>query len=385
MRQVLTGSQAVSQAVRLCRPQVIAAYPITPQTAIVEDLAGMCADGRLRARFLKVESEHSVMSSMYGASAAGSRVFTATSSHGLAYMHEVLHWTAGARQPVVLANVNRALGPPWNILCDHQDSLSQRDTGWLQFYVESGQEALDTTIQAFALAERVSLPAMINLDGFTLSHTAEIVDVPEQEEVDAFLPPFEPALKLDLDHPRHFGSVCLDRQAQAFRKGIQEAMKEAREEARAVDAGFGRAFGRSHGLIEPFRVEGAELVLVAYGTVASTARLVVDRLAQAGRPVGLVKIRLFRPFPGQELREVLAGTGRVAVVDRNCSFGQGGIFAAELKNALYSGPNGGPELFSFIAGLGGQDVTPDLLGEIIDAALTMDKPPMEEIWMGEQP
>ncbi len=383
MKKVLTGSQAVSQAVRLCRPRVIAAYPITPQTSIVEELAAMCQDGRLAARFMTVESEHSVMSSMYGASAAGSRVFTATSSHGLAYMHEVLHWTAGARQPVVLANVNRAMGPPWNILCDHQDSLAQRDTGWMQFYTESAQEVLDTTIAAFKLAERVSLPGMVNLDGFFLSHTAEVVDLPEQDMVDSFLPPFEPEYKLDPDHPGHFGGVCMDPRAIWFRSRIQAAMDQALEEAPELDREFGRLFGRSYGLVEPYALEGAEIALVAYGTVAGTARTVVDRLRSQGRSVGLLKIRLFRPFPGQEIARALEGVKKAAVLDRNCSFGQGGVFASELKTALYDRPaESRPLVLPFIVGLGGQDVTPELITQVLDRAGEMDRPPAAAVWMG---
>ena len=199
MKKVLMGDHAVSHGVMLCRAEVISAYPITPQTYVVEEIAEMCQDGRLKARFVMVESEHSALACVIAASAAGSRAFTATSSHGLALMHEMLHWAAGSRLPVVMANVNRTLGPPWNILCDHSDSMAQRDTGWIQFYVESNQETLDTIIEAYRIAERVLLPVMVNLDGFFLSHTAEVVDLPEQCLVDEFLPPYEPRFKLDVN------------------------------------------------------------------------------------------------------------------------------------------------------------------------------------------
>ena len=208
MRKLLKGNHAVSHGVKLGRAQVISAYPITPQTSIVEELSEMCATGELDARFIKVESEHSAMAALLGAATAGVRTFTATSGNGLLYMHEVLHWIAGARLPVVLANVNRAVSGTWNIWADQTDSLSQRDTGWVQIYCESNQEVLDSVIMAFKLAEKILLPVMIAYDAFFLSHTSEIVDVPEPGEVDAFLPPFNPPVRLDLDDPRMFGGLA---------------------------------------------------------------------------------------------------------------------------------------------------------------------------------
>lgn len=381
MKKVLTGAHAVSQAARLARVQVIAAYPITPQTSIVEELADMCLAGRLKARFLKVESEHSVMASIIAASTAGARAFTATSSHGLALMHEVLHWAAGARLPIVLANVNRTLGPPWNILCDHQDSLSQRDTGWIQIYVSGNQEVLDATIQAFKLAEAVNLPVMVNLDGFFLSHTAEAVDLPDQAAVDDFLPSFDPDLKLDLDDPKAFNVFCMDSNYVHFKHGMQTAMDRAVGVAAEVDEAFRQAFGRGYGLVEGYRLDGAETAVVAYATIASTARAAVDRLRDQGRKVGLLKIRLFRPFPAAAVRAALTGVKRAAVIDRNCSYGSGGIFAAELRNALYH-VDQPPLTAGYVAGIGGADVTPELIIDLVDRTEALDGPPPADVWIG---
>jgi pyruvate/2-oxoacid:ferredoxin oxidoreductase alpha subunit len=384
MKKVLMGSHAVSYGVMRARAQVIAAYPITPQTHIVEELSEMCADGRLRARFIKVESEHSAMACLIGACTAGSRVFTATSSHGLALMHEVLHWAAGARLPIVMANVNRALGSPWNILVDQNDSLAQRDTGWIQYYTESNQEALDTVIQAYAVAERVLLPVMVNLDGFFLSHTAEAVDIPTAEAVDAFLPAFEPQYRLDFAAPRSFGPACIDDNYMHFRHGIESAMAEARVVASQVDEAFRRQFGRQYGIVESYRMEGARTVLVTSGTMTSTGRIVVDQLRQRGEHAGLLKIRLFRPFPVDAVRLALSGVDRVVVIDRNCSFGMGGGFASEVKAAMYNNPGGHPPIFGYIVGLGGQDVTPEQIHELVRHASAHARPLEEGIWMGVQ-
>jgi pyruvate/2-oxoacid:ferredoxin oxidoreductase alpha subunit len=379
-RKVITGNYAVSYGAALARAQVIAAYPITPQTQIVELLADFCAEGLLQAKFIKVESEHSAMAACIGASAVGARAFTATSAQGLALMHEMLHWAAGARLPVVLANVNRAMGPPWSIWTDQNDSLSQRDTGWIQYYCESNQEALDTVIQAYKVAERVLLPAMLVLDAFFLSHTSEPVEIPEQGLVDRYLPPYRPKYKLDLADPRAFGGITMPSEYFELRYKIQKAMEKALAVAEEADLEFKRLFGRGYGLVEPYRLEGAELALVTSGTVTSTARLVIDRLRAEGEKVGLLKVRLFRPFPTSFVREHLLGIPKIAVIDRNISFGHGGIFAQEIKSALYN--HGQPPLFGFIAGLGGRDITPELIEEIIEYALSHDRPEEEIIWMG---
>ncbi len=357
MKKILVGNHAVSWGVMLARAEVISAYPITPQTAIVEELSVLCADGRLKARFIPVESEHSAMACCIGASAAGVRTFTATSSQGLALMHEMLHWATGARLPIVMANVNRSLGSPWNIWGEQTDSLSQRDTGWLQLYCESNQEVLDTVIQAFKIAEEIRLPVMLVLDAFFLSHTAEPVEIPDQSLADAFLPRYQPEFRLDPKDPHSFGCLTQPEYFMEFRHKIQKSMLQGKAVSERVDGEFGRAFGRKYGLIEAYRCEGADLILVTSGTVASTARVVVDALREKGQRVGMVKVRLFRPFPKEELWEVLREAEKVAVVDRNVSFGVGGIFAHELR-AAFCNEKTRPPIYSYIAGLGGRDVTP---------------------------
>ena len=377
------GNHAVSWGARLARAEVIAAYPITPQTQVVEELAEMCADGRLDARFIKVESEHSAMAACIGASAAGARSFTATSSQGLALMHEMLHWAANGRLPVVMANVNRALGPGWNIWTDQSDSLSQRDTGWVQLYCETNQEVLDTTVMAFKLAETLDLPVMLVLDAFYLSHTSEPVDVPDQETVDAFLPRREARYKLDVHDPHAFGALVRPDAYMEMRWHLQEAMGRVESAWREVEEGWARVSGRRYGVVEGYRVEGAALILVTSGTITSTARYVVDRLREGGEAVGLVKVKMFRPFPAAALRDLLAGAERVAVLDRNLSPGRGGIFAEELRAALYSG-NGSPrpEVYGYVVGLGGRDVTPPVIESIVKSTWQASGPEREDLWVG---
>lgn len=379
MKKVIMGNHAVSYGVRLARAEVIAAYPITPQTQIVEMLSEFCSDGSLKAKFIKVESEHSAMAASIGASSVGARTFTATSSHGLLLMHELLHWAAGARLPIVMANVNRAVGPGWNVWTEQTDSLAQRDTGWIQIYCESNQEALDAVLQAFKIAETVRLPVMIVLDAFVLSHTEEPVDVPEQEEVDGYLPPYEPGWRLNPDDPRAFNMLVGPEHYMELRLKIEQAMQEAIGVVRGVDDEFASRFGRCYEAVEPYRLEGADAVLLTAGASTGTARVVVDELREHGVPVGLLKLRLFRPFPAARVCELLRGIKKVGVIDRNISFGQGGIFAAELKAALY-GQVERPAVFDFIAGLGGRDITPATLRGVVDYLLAHDAPPERAIW-----
>ena len=381
MKKIMVGNHAVSWGVMLARAEVISAYPITPQTTIVEELSVLCADERLRAKFIPVESEHSAMACCIGAAAAGVRTFTATSGQGLALMHEMLHWASGARLPIVMATVNRALGSPWNIWGEQTDALAQRDTGWLQFYCENNQEVLDTTIQAFKIAEEILLPVMLNLDAFFLSHTAEPVEIPEQQLVDSFLPRFQAPYRLDPQDPHSFGCLTTPDYFMEFRYKIQQAMLKGKEVSKRVDEDFGRAFGRKYGLIDAYRCEGADLVLVASGTIASTARVVVDALREKGRKVGVVKVRLFRPFPKEELLEVVKDAEKVAVVDRNVSFGVGGIFAQELRAAFCNDKNR-PSVFSYIAGLGGRDVTPQVLNDVVYQTYKRSEPDEQSVWVG---
>jgi pyruvate/2-oxoacid:ferredoxin oxidoreductase alpha subunit len=381
MKKVLMGNHAVSYGARLSRVEVIAAYPITPQTQIVEELSELCARGELKAKFIKVESEHSAMASCIGASAGGARAFTATSSQGLALMHEMLHWAAGARLPIVLANVNRALGPGWSVWSEQTDSLAQRDTGWMQIYCESNQEVLDTTIQAFKVSEQVLLPTMIVLDAFFLSHTYEPVDVPDQRLVDEYLPPYQPEVKMDVSDPHAFGSLVAPEHYFELRYKIQEDMERALEVIEAEGRKFARKFGRRYDLIETVHTKDADVVLITSGTVTGTARTVIQERRARGEKIGLLKMRVFRPFPFEAIRQALAGIPKAAVIDRNISFGHGGIFYEEIKSALYGQPDA-PELFGFIAGLGGRDVTPQTINEVLDYTLTHDRPEHDILWVG---
>jgi pyruvate ferredoxin oxidoreductase alpha subunit len=379
MKTVIEGSHAVSYGVMLSKVQIISAYPITPQTHIVEKLADLCANGELEAKFLTVESEHSAMASCIGASAVGVRAFTATSSQGLALMHELLHWAAGARLPIVMANVNRTLGAPWNIWSDQTDSLSQRDTGWLQFYCESSQEVVDTIIQAYKISEKVSLPSMVVLDAFYLSHTYEPVDIPDRERVDRFLPAFEPHYELDPKEARTFYGLTPPDLLTEMRYQMQQAMEEAKSVIDQVDEEYFNLFGRQYHLVEPYQCEDAELVLITSGTVTSTAREVIDQYRGEGKAVGLLKIRAFRPFPSDEVKKVLKGIPKVAVVDRNISYGMGGIFGEELKS-VFCNEKERPMVFGYIAGLGGRDITEQTLCNVIESTLEQDQPGSEILW-----
>lgn len=382
MEKLITGNYAVAYGVMRARAEVVAAYPITPQTQIVELLSKFCANGELDAKFIRVESEHSAMASCIGASATGVRAFTATSAHGLALMHEMLHWAAGGRFPVVLTNVNRAMGSPWSVWTDQNDSLAQRDTGWLQFYCESNQEALDTVIQAFKISESIKLPSMQVLDAFVLSHTSEPVNIPEQEKVDEFLPEYSPSVKLDINEPRAFGALADPDNYFELRYKIQRTMQEAKSVIKQVDKEFEEQFGRSYGLVEGYHLNNSDLVLVTSGTVTSTARHVVNKMRARGHKVGLLKIKTFRPFPAREVRDYLGNAKKIAVVDRNISFGQGGIFFQEVKSCLYGDGGSKPSIFGFVAGLGGRDVTPKTLRDIIDYARRAKRQEEDVIWMG---
>ncbi len=358
--EVMMGNHALSYGALRSRVQVVAAFPITPQTQVVELLSEMCATGRLAAEFIKVESEHSAMAACIGATATGARSFTATSSQGLALMHELLHWAAGSRLPVVMGNINRAMGPPWNIWDDQTDSLAQRDTGWMQIYCADNQEVLDSVPIAYRVAESVMLPCMIVLDAFILSHTAEIVDVRSQETVDAYLPAYAPRWRLDVKDPRTFGGLTEPDPYFELRFMIERAMQEALERFDDAHAGFHAAFGRLYDTIEGYRHEDAELLIVTAGALAGNARVAVDRLREEGLPAGLLRIRVFRPFPVARLRALAARARRLCVLDRNISFGAGGIFAQEIRSALYGVP-GAPEIRGHVAGLGGSEVTTDML------------------------
>ena len=381
MKKAIKGNHAVSHGVRLSRVGVISAYPITPQTTIVEELSEMCARGEISARFIKVESEHSAMASLIGAATAGARTFTASSGNGLLLMHEVLHWTAGARLPIVMADVNRAVSGVWNIWAEQTDSLAQRDTGWIQIYCESSQELLDGVLMAYRLAEKVMLPVMIAYDAFFLSHTTEIVDIPDADVVDRFLPPYEPPVQLNFDDPRMFGGFFSTDYFYEHRYTVQQASQEALNVYPEVCREFNAHFGRSYDLVETWLTDDADTILVTAGAITSVSRIVIERLRSQGEKVGLMKLRIFRPIPVECWRKVLGNASRVVVIDRNLSVGVGGVFAAEIRSALYASDRH-PPVYSVIAGLGGRDVTPEDVEGILHSMKVDDPSPDIPLYWG---
>jgi pyruvate ferredoxin oxidoreductase alpha subunit len=366
MKEFLEGSKAIAKIVGLCRPGVISAYPITPQTHIVEELAQMVSDGELNSQFINVESEHSAASVVLGGSATGVRVFTATSSQGLLLMAEVLFNIAGMRLPVVLTCANRAMSAPINIWNDQQDSVSLRDSGLMQFYAENIQEAADLHLIAYRIAEdkNIMLPAMVCIDGYILTHGIEPVDIPEQERVDKFLPPYQPPYKLDVDNPLSLGFLADPEYYMETRFAIQETYKQIHKLLPQIFEEFSSIFGRNYNFVEKYRLEDAEKVIVAMGSVCGTIKDVVDELRKKAKRVGLLKISVLRPFPAQEIYNALKAIRRVAVLDRALSLGSYAPLLSEIK-ALFFGKKKTPKvLSSFIAGLGGRDVTKESIKQI---------------------
>jgi pyruvate/2-oxoacid:ferredoxin oxidoreductase alpha subunit len=364
---LLTGNHAVAWAARLARPKVVPVYPITPQTPVLEKLTDFQAAGEFDAEIITPESEHSVMSACIPASLAGVRVFTATASQGLLLMHELLHYASGARAPIVMANVNRTVASPWAFWPDQTDSLAQRDTGWIQYYVETAQEALDTVLQAFRVAEQVLLPALVNLDAFYVSHALEPVSVPAQALVDAYLPPFAPVQRLDTAAPSGWGNVVTQDMYYRHRQDIEAAMGRVPELAAEADRDWAVRTGRSFGVVERYRCDGAGTVVVSMGSLCGTARDAVDAMRDQGLAVGLLKVRLFRPLPVQALRAALAGVASVVVLDRNHSPGAGGVLHQELRAALY-GMADAPQIHGYLAGVGGVNVSPAMIETFVRRA-----------------
>ena len=379
MRDLLSGNYAIAEAVRLSRVQLVAAYPITPQTPIYERISEMESQGKLAGKMMRMESEHSAMGACIAASSAGVRVFTATSSQGLALMHEMLHYASGSRVPIVMACVNRVVAVPQAFGSDQTDTLSQRDTGWMQFYCENGQEALDTVIQAYKIAEKTLLPVMIVIDGFFTSHFIEPLDIPDEASVDAFLPQGTIPKRLDINKPAFIGTVVNAEHYSQFRHRTFDDMEKARATIKEVNDEYEARIGRGYGPVEPVNTEDAEIVLVTSGSITSTARVALRSLRSKGYKVGLLKIKAFRPFPVQEVQQALKEVSKIAVVDRNICIGREGIFCQELKAALYPLERR-PRVTGYIAGLCGSDVSPEMLEDIVIKTLN-DKEEGLPIWV----
>jgi pyruvate ferredoxin oxidoreductase alpha subunit len=368
MLEIMEGSHAVAKAVKQCRPQVVPAYPITPQTHIVEALAEMVANCELDAEYITVESEFSALSACLGASAAGSRTYSATTSQGLALMFEVCFNVSGMRLPVIMTIANRALGAPLSIWNDQQDSIAIRDAGWMQFYAEDNQEATDLHYIAYKVAENpeILLPALVCFDGFILSHTYEPVDMLSQADVDRYLPPYKPVQRLDADDPVSFGMYATPEYYLEFRYEHDQAMKRAKRIISDAGREFGTMFGRDYtDLTEGYRLEDADIVLVAMGSLAGTVKDAIDEMRENGKKVGLLRIRCFRPFPSEEVVKALSGAKTVAVLDKNISVGSKGAVALEIKDALYGKP---VAVLDYILGLGGRDVRKSDIATIVGLA-----------------
>ncbi len=381
--KIITANEAAAMAAKLSRVQVVAAYPITPQTPVTEELAAMVERGDLGAEHLTVESEHSAMACVVAASQVGARVFTASSANGLLYMHEMLHWAAGSRLPVVMACVNRGVGAPWTILNDQQDSISQRDTGWIQLYCRNSQEVLDTLIQAYRLAERVLIPVMVCYDGFVLSHTSTAVEIPPQDLVDQFLPGHEnrPRLipgdfmnvnPLILSDPRPDASGDLQPGYMELRHRLQSDSLDALGEIELVSQAFATTFSRDWGgLIWGHLMDDAEHALVSMGTLASECTIAAESLRKEGLRVGVVGVRAYRPFPALALARRLSSIKSVTVFEKDISYGYGGALATDLKAGLFDAGLA-PHFSSRIGGLGGRDVRPEQIAQSASEAILGD-------------
>ena len=368
-------SVAISEVVKLANADVIAAYPITPQTHIVEHLAELVADGELDAQYIPVESEHSAMSACLGASAVGARTFTATAGQGLELMHEVLYVASSMRLPIVMTVANRALSAPINIWGDHSDAMSVRDTGWIQIFVENGQEVVDNVICAFRIGEdrRVLLPVMIHLDGFHLTHVIEPILLPEQDEVDKFIPPYQYPLPLNPDKPVTMGAFAPPITYTETKKAQEVNIRASKEVILQCWDEFGSRFHRYYHPVECYHCEGADVLLLTMGSFSETASMAIDKMRKEGKSVGLLKLRLWRPFPFKEIRQAVQNAEVLIILDRALSFGgPGGPVCSEIRSALYSEEKK-PKVISFIGGLGGRDITVAGFEEIVNKGIEISQ------------
>ena len=368
-RRFLSGDEACAEGVRLARPHVISAYPITPQTVVVERLSEMVERGDLNAEYVHVESEHSALCCAMGASCTGARTFTATSSQGLLYMAEVLSYAAGGRFPIVMMNANRATALPWNIYGDQRDSLALLDHGWIQAYVLDNQEALDMMLMAYAIAEdpRISTPFMVNLDGFAITHTYETVEIPSQEQADQFLPPYETANRFDFENPVNMGYSAGPEYNRYYKYCAHKAMEAAESVIEETEERFAQVFGRKYpGMVEAYRCEDADYVLVTLGSIAGLARSVVDARRAEGQKVGLLRIRYMRPFPYARVAAALEGAKAFGVLEKDISFGAEGTVFTNVNSALQRAGAVLPSV-NFVGGLGGDDISEADINGTFDA------------------
>jgi len=362
-------SIAAAEAVKQANVDVISAYPITPQTHIVEHLSELVANGEFDAEFFCVESEHSALSVCVGAAATGARTFTCTSSQGLALMSEITYITSGLRLPMLMIIANRTISAPLSIWNDHSDTMSIRDCGWIQFFVENGQEVYDHVFVSYRLAENrnVLFPVIINMDGFILSHVIEPIEMIEQEKIDQFLPPYQPLHRLHPDHPVTMGAFALPSIFAETKKAQEEALRSSIPKIIETWKAFGDMTGRYYNPVETYKTEDADTLLVTMGSCSETASVAVDKMREGGRSVGLVKIRLWRPFPFDDLKRAVLHAKQLVVIDRAISVGACGPVASEVKAALY-GNDKRPSVYNFVAGISGRDVTPSDFVKMVDKA-----------------
>jgi pyruvate ferredoxin oxidoreductase alpha subunit len=380
MLKQIEGSYAVADMVALCRPNVISAYPITPQTHIVEGLASIVGEGQLDAEFVNVESEFSAASVVLGASAAGARAYTATTSQGLLLMSEVIYCIAGMRLPIVLTCTNRAISAPLSIWNDQQDSMAVRDAGWIQLHAEDNQEAADLHMQAFKIAEQTFLPVMVCMDGFILTHAFEPVDVPEQKEVDDFLPPFKPRHIVDPRWPRGIGLFADPRFYMETRYILHRALEKSEETIKEVSSEFAKVFGReSGGFIKTYKLEDADVVIISMGSVVGTIKDLIDRLEEEGKKVGLLQICSYRPFPRNEIYRALKDKMNIVVLEKCISLGRGGILASDIRWSFPRAEKRDRNISSFVAGLGGRNISIDDLRYMVEK---VEKEPVELEFLG---
>ena len=374
--QIMTGNTAAATGAKLCQVQVVAAYPITPQTSVTEILSQFIESGELKAEYIRVESEHSALTVCISASTVGARVFTSTSSQGLLYMHEQIHWAAGSRLPIVMCCVNRGVGAPWTIFNDQQDSIAQRDTGWIQIYCRDNQEIIDSVIQGYRIAEQVYIPVMVCYDGFVISHTMMPVDIPDAELVAEFLPPYKPHTILSPETPMNINPVLFPwRRANAegvmcdgymeMRYKLQKALDESRNVIVDTGHAFAEVFGRDRGgMVWEYKTDDAEIILAGMGSVATEATTAVDILREEGIRAGVVGIRVFRPFPKEEVRDVFRKTKALIIFEKGISYGYEGALCSELKAAFY-GTDIRLPIHNYVVGLGGRDVKARELAEAV--------------------